>query len=235
MAVGRGQQTHQQGRFFEVQISSGTVEIGAGCVFEAPSHAEIHPVEIAQQQLAFAEAALQLQSHQQLAPFAAERVALAHQFGIEAASQLLGEAAASFQHAASGEVGGKGPQRSDRIDAWMPPEAIVFTAQQCIHQNRREGVELIQFAVTTGIHRIQGLVVAVVDGQGPTHAGQPSAHGDVQGRQRQHQCRTAKPGEQAVAKVSLQAKLQPLAFKTEAERGGIAFAAWRQADAITVL
>ena len=95
----------------------------------------------------------------------------------------------------------------------MPPEAIVFTAQQCIDQNRSKGVELTQFAVTAGIHRIQGLVVAVVDGQGSTHAGQPSAHGDVQGRQCQHQGRTAKPGEQAVAKAALSSEASTAGFQ----------------------
>ena len=117
----------------------------------------------------------------------------------------------------------------------MPPEAIVFTAQQCIHQNRSKGVELIEFAVTAGIHRIQRLVVAVVDGQRSTHAGQSPAHGDVQGRHRQHKRRAAKPGEKAIAEDALHAKAQPLAFKTEAERWWIALAVWRQADAIPVL
>ena len=117
----------------------------------------------------------------------------------------------------------------------MPPEAIVFTAQQCIHQNRSKGVELIEFAVTAGIHRIQRLVVAVVDGQRSTHAGQSPAHGDVQGRHRQHKRCAAKPGEKAIAEDALHAKAQPLAFKTEAERWWIALAVWRQADAIPVL
>ena len=102
------------------------VEVGLRGIFKAPPDAEIHPIEVAQQQRLLAEARFQLQRDQQFIPFALQRVALAHLVGIEAAGQLLGEGAAALQHLAASNVDEQGTGDANRIDPWMPPEAGVF-------------------------------------------------------------------------------------------------------------
>ncbi len=124
-----------------------------------------------------------MQGHQQLPPFPAQGVALTDLIGIQAACQLLGEAAAPFDQATAAQIGGKRTQGSDGIHTRVPPEAIVLGAQQGIDQRWREGRNRLQLPVTAGIHRFEGFVQAVVDGDRPLHCGQSSAdrhieHGD---------------------------------------------------------
>lgn len=66
-------------------------------LLEAPSHPQVHAIEVTQQKGFLAEACLQLQRHQQLAPFPCQGVASTDPLWIEAAGQLLGDRAAPLQ------------------------------------------------------------------------------------------------------------------------------------------
>ncbi len=188
MAVGRGQQTHQQGRLLQAELGRRLGEEMAGGVFEAPTHPQIHPVQIAQQQVALAETGLQLQGHQQLPPLADQRLPLAHLLGVEAAGQLLGQGAAPLQHPATEHVGGQGPGGADRIHAGVPPEAAVLTGEQGIHQGRREIGEGIVFAMFARFDGTERPVQAVVEGEGASHRRQAAPHrGPQEGQSQQQQ------------------------------------------------
>ena len=136
MAVGRRQQADEESRLFHIQLGGRGIEVKAGSILKPESHAEVNPVEVAQQQLRFAEAAFELQGHQEFAPLAFERVALTHQVGVQASGQLLGQAAASFQNLSTGDVGEQGTQGADGVDSGMPPETVVLAGQQGVDQGR---------------------------------------------------------------------------------------------------
>ena len=185
-AVGGGQQAHQQGRFVEVEPGGGLVEIHPGGILKSPAHPQIHPVEVGEQEVALAEALLQLHRHEQLPPLALQGLALADGFGIEAAGQLLGEGAAALQHPATHQVGHQGPARADRIDAWVPPEAAVFAGQQGVNQHGWVIAQARVFVVLARLGRTEGPVGAVIEGEGTAHRGQPVAQGHLpQGEGRQ--------------------------------------------------
>jgi hypothetical protein len=141
-------------------------------IFEAPAHAEINAVEVAEQQLVLAEASLQLQGHQQLPPFARQRLPLAHLLRIEAAGKLLGDRAAPLQHAPPQQVHRQGATRADRIHPWMPPEAAVLTGEECINQQLRIVPEVAVLAMLARFGGADRPVLAVVEHQGPAHARQ---------------------------------------------------------------
>ena len=185
MTVRRRQQAHQQRRLLQAELAGRSVEVDPGSVLESEADAQIHPVEITQQQFCLAEAALQLQGHQQFPPLAFDRVALPDLIGVKAAGQLLGETAASLQHLATHDIGDQCPQGADGIDARMPPEAVVLAGQQCIDDGRREILDTAEFAVALGISRSDRLVVPVVDGDRTLNRGQPPAHRDTEIRQQQ--------------------------------------------------
>ena len=174
-AVGGGQQAHQQGRFVEVEAGGGLVEIQPGGILKSPAHPQVHPVEVNEQQVALAEALLQLHRYEQFPPLALQGLALAHDFGIEAAGQLLGEGAAALEHPAAHQVGHQGPARADRIDAWVPPKATVFAGQQGVDQHGGVITQARVFVVQARVGRAQGPVGAVVEGEGAAHRGQPVA------------------------------------------------------------
>jgi hypothetical protein len=157
-----------------------------------------------------AEAGLQLQRHQQLTPFASQGLPLAHLLGVEAACQLLGEGAAPFHHPSADKVGHKGPDRADRVDTWMPPEAIVLAGEQGIDQHRRVIVqpgELVVVLILGGGDRPVG---AVVEEQRTAHGCQTAAdrHLHHRGAQQQQaaarergECHAPEPEKFASARV----------------------------------
>ena len=157
----------------------------AGGVFKAPAHPQIHPVEIAQQQVALAETGFELQGHQQLAPLAPQGFPLAHLVGVEAAGQLLGEGAATFEHPPAQHVGHQGSRRAHRIYAGMPPEAAVLTGQQCIDEYGGVVAQTLALPVLQGIGRRQGFALAVVEHQWAAHGGETAPDWHLEQRQAQ--------------------------------------------------
>ena len=187
MPVGGWQQTHQQSRLLKAQIGSGAPKVNLCRIFKTPAHAEIDPVQIAEQQLTFAETALQLKRDEQFPPFAPKGVALADEIRVKTARQLLRQAAAALFQLATAEVGDECAQRANRVHTRMPPEPVVFTTQQSIDQGGREAPEGRQFAVATGVDRMQRNVVAVVYRNRSLHRRQASPHRHGHGRQQQQQ------------------------------------------------
>ena len=117
----------------------------------------------------------------------------------------------------------------------MPPETVVLAAEQGIHQCRRKGFEPAEFAVSTGIHRLQRLVVAVVDSEGAAHAGQSTADGHMERGQRHQQARTANADQNADTEIPLQTVCQTISRVLERKRWSACLMCWRKADAVAVL
>ena len=61
VAIGGGEQPHQQGRLLNLKPQGGLAEQASGGIFKAPADPEEGTVEVAEQQLPFAEAGLELE------------------------------------------------------------------------------------------------------------------------------------------------------------------------------
>ena len=148
----------------------------AGGILETPANTQINPVEIAQQQIPLAETGLELERHQQLTPLAAKGFTLTHLIGVQAAGQLLGEGAATFQHPSSEHVGNKGTARTNRVDAGMPPEAAVLTGKQGIDQHPGIALQGFELPMLLGLGSCDCFALPVVEHQGPSHRGEAAAY-----------------------------------------------------------
>ena len=151
----------------------------AGGILKTPAHTQVHPVQITQQQVAFAEAGFQLECHQQFTPLAFQGFPLAHLVGIERARQLLGQGAAALEHAAPEQIRDQGPGGSHRIHAGMPPETAVLTGQQGVDQHAREMAQAVELVVAQPIGGGDRFALLVVEHQGPPHRGQAAADGGL--------------------------------------------------------
>ena len=101
---------------------------------------------------------------------------MTHLIGVQAAGQLLGESAAPLQHPSSEHVGNKGPARTNRVDAGMPPEAAVLTGKQGIDQDPGIALQGFEFPMLLGLGCCDCFALPVVEHQRPPHRGEAAAY-----------------------------------------------------------
>ena len=233
VAMGGGQQRDQQSGLLQAEILGRLVEEAPGAILEAPAAgAQIHPVQIGQEQIPFAEAHLQLQGHQQLPPFARQGLTLAHLLGVEAAGQLLGERAAPFEDAAAEQVGHQGPGRADRINAGVPPEAAVLAGEQGLDQHAGVMPQAIAFPMPADLSSRQRPVAVIAEHQGPADAGEIAPDRPLgQGGEQQQQASGGNSGQQGAQAPQGQLGRRQRAVADD-QLGSLAAVRWGQTDAI---
>ena len=124
VAIGAGQQTHQEGGFGQVELAGRFAEIELGRLLEAlGAQAQGGAVEVHLQDAALAVAGLQLPGHPEFAQLAAQAHIVAHGRVIEA-GYLLGEAAAAARALHQGAHG------AEQIKAAVPAEAGILRGNQ---------------------------------------------------------------------------------------------------------
>ena len=131
VAVGAGQQSHQESRLAHIEIAGRLAEIQLGRLLETlGAKPQIRAIEIELEDPVLAEAHLQLQRHPQFPQLAGEAEVAPH-LGVDHARHLLGEAAAAAA-AAQGRT-----QGAKQVEPTVPAEAGLLGGHQRLAQMQR--------------------------------------------------------------------------------------------------
>jgi hypothetical protein len=138
--VGGADQSGEQGDLADRQLVRGAGEVEARRLPDAEHAldavlAQVDLVQVGLEQLVLVVAALGQQGHRHLDQLAAHGALLAEE---EVLHQLLGEGRAALDDAAAAQVGERGAQDADRVDAVVVVEAPVLDQDDRARQQRRQ-------------------------------------------------------------------------------------------------
>ena len=180
--IGARQNTHQGRRLRQGQIAGGLSEVKLRRILKAVEvFAQIHPVEVSEQQVVFAVEGLQLEGGDRLANFAPRRVFGTHILAVNAAGQLLGDGAPPLANAASLKIHQDRSQNPEGVDPQVPVVAGVLRGHQGLGQVGRklpDAAQLLVRLVALLLERHGGAIVLTIDHHRPLHRVGQGPHGN---------------------------------------------------------